>query len=191
MAQVYNHAIMPLATEREKRVQMAWGVADFRHRFGRAPEGMWLAETAADGATLDVLSDFGLRFTVLAPWQARDPPVDVSEPHWVPLPSGRRLAAFFYHALLSGGVSFNRGLTVDTVGFGHHDLPRHLHPGKHADGTRQVLTIATDGELYGHHSGALREDLRAAGSWRTGRTGADVLDGLRDRPAEETLPRAA
>jgi alpha-amylase/alpha-mannosidase (GH57 family) len=70
MAQVYNHAIMPLANARDQRTQVLWGIRDFRHRFGRDPEGMWLAETAADTATLEVLAEQGIRFTVLSPYQA-------------------------------------------------------------------------------------------------------------------------
>ncbi len=33
MAQCYNHMIMPLANARDKRTQVLWGIADFRHRF--------------------------------------------------------------------------------------------------------------------------------------------------------------
>ncbi|MCK5690753.1 glycoside hydrolase, partial [Myxococcota bacterium] len=51
MAQVYNHIIMPLANERDKLTQVRWGIADFKKRYGRDPEGMWLAETAADTET--------------------------------------------------------------------------------------------------------------------------------------------
>src|SRR5438094_439850 len=71
LAQVYNHVIMPLASPRDQRTQVLWGKADFRSRFGRDPEGMWLAETAADMASLEALADAGIRFTVLAPRQAR------------------------------------------------------------------------------------------------------------------------
>ena len=70
LAQVYNHMIMPLANERDQRTQVIWGIRDFRHRFGRDPEGMWLAETAADTASLEALAEQGVRFTVLAPNQA-------------------------------------------------------------------------------------------------------------------------
>ena len=70
MAQVYNHIIMPLANDDDRRTQVAWGIRDFRHRFGREPEGMWLAETAVDIPTLEVLAEYGVRFTVLAPNQA-------------------------------------------------------------------------------------------------------------------------
>jgi alpha-amylase/alpha-mannosidase (GH57 family) len=71
MAQVYNHIIMPLASEHDRRTQVRWGIADFRHRFGREPEGMWLAETAADVESLEALAEAGIRYTVLAPSQAR------------------------------------------------------------------------------------------------------------------------
>src|SRR5947199_5582404 len=70
LAQVYNHVILPLANRRDKVTQVLWGLADFEHRFGRRPEGMWLAETAADLETLDVLAEAGLRFTILSPHQA-------------------------------------------------------------------------------------------------------------------------
>src|SRR4029450_5986908 len=50
MAQPYNHMILPLANARDRRTQILWGIADFVARFGRSPEGMWLPETAVDGA---------------------------------------------------------------------------------------------------------------------------------------------
>jgi alpha-amylase/alpha-mannosidase (GH57 family) len=70
LAQVYNHIIMPLASERDARTQIRWGIADFEHRFGRKPEGMWLAETAVSRAILDLLAQERIKFTVLAPHQA-------------------------------------------------------------------------------------------------------------------------
>ena len=69
MAQVYNHMIMPLASVRDARTQIRWGIADFEHRFGRKPEGMWLAETAVSRAVLDLMAQEGIKFTVLAPNQ--------------------------------------------------------------------------------------------------------------------------
>jgi hypothetical protein len=69
MAQVYNHIIMPLASTRDRETQIVWGIADFEHRYGRKPEGMWLAETAVDLESLDLLARHGIRFTILAPHQ--------------------------------------------------------------------------------------------------------------------------
>ena len=66
MAQVYNHMILPLANARDKVSQVVWGIKDFEFRFGRLPEGMWLAETAADADTLDCLAQFGIKFTILS-----------------------------------------------------------------------------------------------------------------------------
>src|SRR5512147_3234266 len=71
IAQAYNHMILPLATRRDKHTQVLWGIRDFQHRFQRDPEGMWLPETAVDIETLEVLADLGIKFTILAPHQAK------------------------------------------------------------------------------------------------------------------------
>ena len=63
--------IMPLANSRDKRTQVIWGIRDFEHRFGRKPEGMWLPETAVDLETLEILAQHGIKFTILAPRQAK------------------------------------------------------------------------------------------------------------------------
>ena len=71
LAQVYNHMILPLAGARDRITQIRWGIADYEASFGIAPEGMWLPETAADSATLEVLAQNGIKFTVLAPHQCK------------------------------------------------------------------------------------------------------------------------
>ena len=73
IAQAYNHTILPLATRRDKETQIAWGIADFRHRFGRDPQGMWLPEMAVDTETLEVLAEQGITFTLLCPHQVHLP----------------------------------------------------------------------------------------------------------------------
>lgn len=70
ISQVYNHIIMPLANERDKKTQVIWGIEDFKKRFGREPEGMWLSETAVNIDSLEVLADHGIKYTILAPRQA-------------------------------------------------------------------------------------------------------------------------
>lgn len=151
LAQAYHHTILPLATAREKSLQIAWGVRDFRNRFGFAPAGMWLPEAAVDDETLDLLARHNLRYTILAPWQAATEQIDTTEPHSIRLPDGRALTAFFYNAALSGAVSFNGDVTADAARFSAEDLAAQVNQQKQAQGRPQLLLIATDGELYGHH----------------------------------------
>src|SRR3954464_14344796 len=55
IAQVYNPIIISPANDRDKASQVVWCIRDFELRFGRRPEGMWLAETAVDMRTLEIL----------------------------------------------------------------------------------------------------------------------------------------
>ena len=150
MAQAYNHTILPLATTRDKHTQVAWGLSDFRQRYGREASGMWLAETAVDLESLDILAQHGITYTVLAPWQAASP-IDPSEPYLVRLFNGRSITVFFYNAPLSGGVSFDWNTTSNADLFAGHYLPDQLEWHKREAGQPQLILIATDGELYGHH----------------------------------------
>lgn len=150
MAQAYNHTILPLASTRDKRTQIAWGLSDFEHRYGRKATGMWLAETAVDMETLDLLAQYGMTYTVLAPWQAATS-IDPTEPYILPLYEGRSITVFFFNAPLSGGVSFDWNTTSNADEFATGYLPGHLEQGKLAAGESQLILIATDGELYGHH----------------------------------------
>ncbi|MEO1128883.1 MAG: DUF3536 domain-containing protein [Planctomycetota bacterium] len=160
MAQTYNHLIMPLATPRDRRTQVAWGVRDFEHRFGRAPEGIWLSEAAACTDTLEALAEHGIRFTVLAPGQAKQwrafgehhwhetqgHGIDPSRPYRQHLPSGKHIDIFFYDGPISQAVAFEHLLNS-----GDHFASRILDAlSPHRDGP-QLAHIATDGETYGHH----------------------------------------
>jgi alpha-amylase/alpha-mannosidase (GH57 family) len=173
LAQVYNHMIMPLASERDQRTQVIWGIRDFEHRFGRAPEGMWLAETAADIASLEALAEQGITFTILAPHQAKrvrplrdraggaggsdgeDPDgwkdvtgarVDPTTPYLCRLPSGREITIFFYDGPISRAVAFEGLLrSGDRFAARLTDMFDDRRPGA------QLGHIATDGETYGHH----------------------------------------
>lgn len=151
MAQAYNHTIMPLAGYADKVTQVVWGVADFQHRFGRKPQGMWLPETAVDAETLAVLADHGIEFTILAPWQAEGWGLDPTEPYRVALPEGRSIVVFFYHQGLSGRVSFDPAMTTNADAFALNDLAGQYNDEKLRRGEPQLLLVATDGELYGHH----------------------------------------
>ncbi|MGB8475659.1 MAG: DUF3536 domain-containing protein [Candidatus Acidiferrum sp.] len=160
IAQVYNHMIMPLANRRDKQTQILWGIRDFEFRFGRKPEGMWLAETAVDLETLDLLAENGIRFTILSPDQARraraiggrawrnvaDGSIDPSLAYRITLPSKRNMALFFYDGPISRGVAFEGLLRQG------EDLANRLAAAFSLDRKwPQLVHIATDGETFGHH----------------------------------------
>lgn len=159
IAQCYNHVIMPLASERDKLTQVRWGIADFRFRFGREPEGMWLAETAVDLATLEVLAEHGIKFTILAPGQARavrapeadwqdvsGSRVDATRAYRCRLKNGHHIDLFFYDGPASHDISFENLLRsgdrfADRLTSGFGDQRERA----------QLMHVATDGETFGHH----------------------------------------
>ena len=160
IAQAYNHMIMPLAHPRDKQTQVIWGIRDFEHRFGRRPEGMWLPETATDTATLEALAEQGIRFTILAPRQAKrvrrqngrswkdvsGDRIDPSRAYQVKLPSKKTIAVFFYDGPISQAVAFERLLDD-----GKRFADRLLSGLSDTRSWPQLSHIATDGESYGHH----------------------------------------
>jgi alpha-amylase/alpha-mannosidase (GH57 family) len=160
VAQVYNHIIMPLANRRDKETQIQWGIRDFESRFKRKPEGMWLAETAVDIETLELLAENKIKFTILAPRQAKavreigsadwtnvnDRSVNTKKVYQCNLPSGKSIALFFYDGDISQGIAFN-GLLND----GKRFAERLLSPLDFQDRDSQLVHVATDGETYGHH----------------------------------------
>lgn len=146
MAQPYHHMIMPLALRRDRVTQVKWGVRDFEHRFKRKPGGMWLPETAVDLETLEVLAEAGIRFTILSPHQASSP-VDPTRPYEQRLPSGKRMAIFFYNGSISKAIAFERLLESGPHFF--KTLLRAFPDRK--EKTDALVSVATDGETYGHH----------------------------------------
>lgn len=146
LAQPFNHTILPLSTRRDKEIQIRWGLADFRRRFGREPEGVWLPEAAVDLESLDLLAAAGIRFTLLAPGQAKsEGAFDTTLPYRVGLPSGRSIAVFFYDGVLAQAVAFG-GILHD----GEHFVDR-LTRSFREEQRPQLIHLATDGESYGHH----------------------------------------
>ena len=163
IAQVYNHMIMPLANERDKQTQVKWGIKDFEYRFGREPEGIWLAETAVDDDTLRVLVENGIKFTILSPYQAQRIRKD-GENNWqdvswgnidparsyryyIKSAPGKFIDLFFYDGAISKSVAFDELLKdgnkfVNRLKDGISTLRNYP----------QLINIATDGESYGHHT---------------------------------------
>ena len=165
IAQVYNHIIMPLASQRDRITQIRWGIADYESHYGAVPEGMWLAETAADTDTLELLAQHGIRFTILAPSQCKrirpfksdgtgtesawttplGNSVDTTRPYLVRFDSGVSLAVFFYDGATSRAVAFE-GLLNSGENFAAR-----LKCGFKDSAQPQLESVATDGESYGHH----------------------------------------
>ncbi len=196
IAQVYNHIILPLANPRDQVTQVRWGIADFQKRFGRHPEGMWLAETAVDQRTLEVLICEEIRFIVLAPSQAQccrrfgladgfddwqvvsNGEIDPTLPYrcFVPMqPNGRNyIDIFFYDGPISGDMGFD-----DILRSSQHfadRLSQAVRPWKAVEqdadnqdghsttdaGRSQLISVATDGETFGHHRSGAEKALAYA-----------------------------
>ena len=154
IAQPYHHAILPLSSRRDKVTEVRWGIADFRRRFAREPEGMWLPETALDDETLDVLAQKGIRFTIVAPGQVTSVPND-GHPGRYTTSSGRTIALCIYDGDISHGIAFG-GLLRDAHVWGkrmlaHTDRRRtprdgaevaagHWEPDPDSDGGTRPLT---------------------------------------------------
>lgn len=158
MAQAYHHTILPLSPLRDIRTQIRWGLIDFRYQFGRVAEGMWAPEAAVNNHVLSVMVDEGIRFTVLAPWQAsrwraaggtwkdaHQDGIDTTLPYrWMhPDGSGRSMTLFFYDGELSRAIAFdNLASSAERFVREFEDRGRR---------SSEVVHAATDGETYGHH----------------------------------------
>ena len=158
IAQCYNHIILPLANGHDKETQVKWGIYDFEKRFGRKPEALWLAETACNTETLEVLAANGMKYVILAPgqclrvrkigetrWQEIGGGVDPKRAYLCNLPSGQKITLFFYDGPISQGIAFS-----DTLSSGEKFASRLLST-YNTDEEAQLMHIATDGETYGHH----------------------------------------
>jgi alpha-amylase/alpha-mannosidase (GH57 family) len=167
MAQAYNHAILPLATPRDRETEVIWGLKDFQHRFGRPAAAMWVPETAVNHPTLATLVEHGMKFVILSPYQAKrvrpltggawtaveGHTLDTTQAYRCFLPDGpeapprrRFIDVFFYNGGVAADISFgdllsdSYRLTERLVAGFNPALPR-----------PQLFHVATDGENYGHH----------------------------------------
>ena len=158
IAQAYGHAILPLCNKQDRLTQVVWGLTDFRHRFGREAEALWLPETACDNATLQLLIEQGLRFVILAPEQAaRFRPIRAEAAEWQEVgprgidtnkvyrytgKAGRSIAIFFYDGPLARAIAFEKALSSSAM---------LVSMFKQGPTSRSLVNVATDGETYGHH----------------------------------------
>ncbi len=136
LAHPYHHTILPLADPRDALTELRWGATEFRHRFGREPEGVWLPEAAIDPAVGAMLVAEGYEFTVLAPHQV--------EHHPGPGCFGRTAAGLgvvVYDGSVSHDLAFGSLLSDSSAIVDR--LSRGLDGG--------VAVAAVDAETFGHH----------------------------------------
>ena len=165
MAQPYNHMIMPLANRRDRITQIRWGIVDYEKTYGAPPEGMWLPETAVDRDSLELLAQYGIKFTLLEPGQCKrvrplrapadgkeaewtdtlEARVDTTRPYLLRFSSGLSIAVFFYNGPTSRAIAFE-GLLNSGESFAGR-----LKAGFKDSTEPQLVHVATDGESYGHH----------------------------------------
>ncbi|BAY76044.1 glycoside hydrolase family protein [Nostoc linckia NIES-25] len=199
IAQVYNHIIMPLANERDKYTQIRWGKEDFRSRFGRDPEGMWLAETGVDYPTLEALVAEGIRFVILAPSQAQRcrpfPTKDNPNPEWYEVGGSQIDPTRPYRCYLNPtldtsssplstihdsskdgsreglpyiDIFFYDGPISRDMGFSDVVYSANRFAGRIGSAVRgdhrpaQLISVATDGETFGHHKKGTEKTLAYA-----------------------------
>ena len=167
IAQAYGHAILPLCNDRDRLTQVVWGLADFRFRFGREAESLWLPETAANDEVLALLIEQGLRYVILAPNQAKGV-IDTGQPYLFRHPdgSGRSLSVFFYNGPVAQAIAFE-GALASSQGL----VEKFIAAARLSD----LVHVATDGETFGHHfkfgdlclAHALEVEAPKAGFWIT------------------------
>jgi alpha-amylase/alpha-mannosidase (GH57 family) len=181
IAQGYNHAILPLCNDRDLRTQIRWGIEEFRFRYHREPDSLWMPETACDERTLAALIDAGMKYALLAPQQAAavkiggawhdvsDGSIDPRKPYRYVHPdgSGREIALFFYDGSISRAVAFEGALSSSRALLDRFELA--------TGGSGSLVHAVTDGESYGHHfkygdrclAHALGREAEQRGFWVT------------------------
>ena len=158
MAQGFSHTILPLDSAVMAREQIAWGIEDFYHHYGRCPEGLWLPEAAINTSVVDILAEEGIKFVVLSPFQAKavqyddstefkyldGKPAPFDKPYLLQGAKGNEISAFFYQGQLASDISFGHALRSAD------NLYENLLNIKNTQSSTLINT-ATDGEIYGHH----------------------------------------
>ncbi len=139
IAHPYHHVILPLMTPRDALTELRWGIADFRQRFGREPDGVWLPETAIDPMVYGLLATLGFRFTIVAPHQVERPPAPGRVGRPTGAPDGPLLVV--YDGPTSHGLAFGSAL-----GSAHA-----LADALFRTAPSGLAVAATDLETFGHH----------------------------------------
>ena len=157
MAQSFNHTILPLDKVENAKYQIQWGIEDFNYHYKRDPEGMWLPECGVNEDVIQLLSECGIKFIVLSPWQIdsvendegvmtklSSSPAPFNEPFILTGKNGGEITAFFYEPSLASDISFGHALrNADSLYSRILDIKNNTNS--------PLIHTATDGEIYGHH----------------------------------------
>jgi alpha-amylase/alpha-mannosidase (GH57 family) len=162
IAQVYNHIIMPLANIRDKITQIKWGLRDFEFNFSRKSEGIWLAETACNQATIELLIEEGIKYIILDPSQALkikkypkgewedviDHNINTKFPYrcYSEKNTTKFINIFFYDGPLSRNIAFD-----DIIYSAERMMERFESIFSIDENKSQLVSVAVDGETFGHH----------------------------------------
>lgn len=161
IAQIYNHIILPLANEQDCITQIKWGLYDFEFHFGRKSEGIWLSETACNYSTVECLIDEGIKYIILDPSQAlrvrklktdnwqdvSNGSVNTKHPYRIfsKKESDKFIDVFFYDG------AFSRAIAFEDIAFSAEKLLDRIKTQKSGGDSVQLISIAVDGETFGHH----------------------------------------
>ena len=162
----WNHVILPLASEKDIRTQIRWGIKSFINAFGRYPEGVWLPEAAVNYKVLEALSDQNIKFVILSPfqaskikpihennwWNVNGGKIDPSRAYKIFIPNTTKsISAFFYDKEISPDISFPESRGSKIYQSSNEFVNRLKSAADWRRQGNQLIHFATDGETFGHH----------------------------------------
>ncbi|MFH1416436.1 MAG: DUF3536 domain-containing protein [Elusimicrobiota bacterium] len=167
VAMAFNHTILPLDSSVMRRVQIAWGIEEFKIRYRREPAGMWLPECAFSYDVAEDLINSGIKFMLLTQGQAESvkrlygnslyyvsgAKLDIRRPYRLETRVGY-IDVFFSHNELAGEISFG-GLMNNPVACA--DRIEKIFGTKQSEDL--LVSVATDGETFGHHHKGMEQRL--------------------------------
>ncbi|MCX5750438.1 MAG: DUF3536 domain-containing protein [Candidatus Saganbacteria bacterium] len=170
IAQAFFHTILPLDMPQDQLIQVAWGKDYFSHTFKRTPEAMWLPEAAVSLELLSFIAALGMKYAIISPTAVKRvkelgtwkdvkltaegrPDLLPGQPYQV-----RGLDPNFYVFVFDPELYH---LTDQTEFLNAPPSPNWVDVFRKRLGQSGFITMATDGEFFGHHRKKGAENLLA------------------------------